>query len=78
MADEGQANQARQKHGSDLVRRGVHAIAVEEGKPHGKKGWVVVAHIRPRQHVKLPSSLPLSGGVDVPLVVTESEPFAPE
>ena len=81
MASEEQANRARKKHGSALMRQGVHAIEVTEGESHGKNGWVVLAHVSPRQDVALPSSLPLStasGEVDVPLVVKHSEPFKPE
>lgn len=81
MVDEEQANKARQQAGRDLMKRGVHAIGVEAGKSHGKKGWVVVAHVAPDAKVTLPSKLSLStekGEVDVPLVAVRSEPFKPE
>jgi hypothetical protein len=79
MANEDEANKVRQQHGRDLMKKGVHAIGVEEGKCHGKKGWVVVAHVAPKAKVDLPSSLSCStkeGEVEVPLVVTRSEPFS--
>jgi hypothetical protein len=81
MANEDEANKVRQEHGRDLLKKGVHAIGVEEGKNHGKKGWVVVAHVAPKAKVDLPSSLSYStneGEVEVPLVVARSEPFGLE
>jgi len=81
MATEDDANKARQQHGRDLMKRGVHAIGVEEGRRHGRQGWVVVAHVAPQAKVDLPASLSSAtkeGEVEVPLVVTRSEPFAPE
>jgi hypothetical protein len=81
MANEDEANKVRQQHGRDLMKMGVHAISVEEGKSHGKNGWVVVAHVAPEATVDLPSSLSYStkeGEVKVPLVVTRSEPFSLE
>jgi hypothetical protein len=81
MANEDDANKARQQHRTDLLKKGVHAIGVEEGKRHGKDGWVVVAHVAPDATVELPSTLFYStqkGKVDVPLVVTRSEPYKPE
>ncbi len=81
MANEGDANNARQHHRTDLLKRGVHAIGVEEGKRHGKDGWVVVAHVAPDADVELPSTLSYDakkGKVEVPLVVARSEPYKPE
>lgn len=81
MANEDEANRARREHGRELLRQGVHAIGVEEGAKHGKKGWVVIAHVAPKEKVDLPSSLPLStdaGKIEVPLVIEHSEPFKPE
>lgn len=81
MATEPQANKARQEHGNDLVRRGVHAIGVEAGEAHGHKGFVVVAHVPPGVEVDLPASLATparSGSVKVPLVVQSGEPLKPE
>ena len=81
MASEDEANKVRQQYGRDLMKKGVHAIGVEEGKSHGKNGWVVVAHVAPEATVDLPSSLSYStkeGEVKVPLVVTRSEPFSLE
>jgi hypothetical protein len=81
MANEDDANKARQQHQTDLLKRGVHAIGVEEGKHHGKDGWVVVAHVAPNSKVELPSTLSYfanKGNVEVPLVVARSEPYKPE
>jgi len=81
MASEDEANMARRQHGRALMQKGVHAIGVEEGEVHGRKGWVVVAHVAPKETVNLPSSLSSStngGIVEVPLVVRHSEPFALE
>jgi hypothetical protein len=78
MADEEQANKARELKARDLMRRGVHAIGVEAGKDHGKEGWVVVAHVAPGAKVDLPSKLSIStkeGDFEVPLVAVKSEPF---
>jgi hypothetical protein len=81
MANEDDANRARREHGRVLMQQGVHAIGVEEGVRHGKRGWVVIAHVAPQQKVDLPPSLPLStdkGTIEVPLVIEHSEPFMPE
>jgi len=81
MANEDDANKARQQHGQNLMKKGVHAIGVEEGRRYGKQGWVVVAHVAPKAKVDLPSSLSCSGKqgqVEVPLVVARSAPYAPE
>jgi hypothetical protein len=81
MADEEQANKARDVNARDLLKKGVHAIGVEAGKDHGKKGWVVVAHVAPEAKVNLPSMLSVStqqGDYQVPLVAVSSEPFKPE
>jgi hypothetical protein len=81
MASEDEANKARRQYGADLLKRGVHAIGVEEGKRHGKNGWVVVAHVEPKAQVTLPSTLSYSTGegeIQVPVVVAHSEPYVPE
>jgi hypothetical protein len=81
MANEKQANEARRQHGRTLLAKGAHAVGVEEGKHHGKRGFVVVAHIAPHQASDIPSSLTYSteeGEVEVPVVVERDEPFTPE
>lgn len=81
MATEEQANAARLQHGGALLKRGVHAIGVEEGSAHGKPGWVVVAHVSLGAHLSLPETLQIqtpSGTGAVPLVVAHTEPFMPE
>ena len=81
MADEDDANQARQEHRRELMKMGVHAVGVEEGKPHGQEGWVVVAHVSPEAKVELPELLSCRSKdrkVSVPLVVSRSEPYKPE
>lgn len=81
MADEAQANKARELSSRQLLQKGVHAIGVEPGKGYGKKGWVVVAHVHPTGDVKLPEALSVptdKGDVDVPVVTLRSEPFKPE
>lgn len=81
MANEEDANLAHKQHRTELLRMGVHAIGIEEGKQHRKDGWVVVAHIAPDAQVDLPSILIArknKSKVTVPLVVTRSEPFQPE
>jgi hypothetical protein len=78
MASEAEADQARRQHGGDLMRRGAHAIGVEDGRGYGKSGWVVVAHVAPKAKVDLPATLPCAGAqgqVDVPVVPVRSEPF---
>jgi hypothetical protein len=81
MASEDEANEVRQRYGRDLIKQGVHAIGIEEGKRHGRTGWVVVAHVAPGAKVDLPPSLShptKEGVVEVPLVVKRSAPFALE
>jgi hypothetical protein len=81
MADEAEANKAREQGSRKLLKKGVHAIGVEPGKGYGKKGWVVVAHIPPGADVTLPGALAVTtakGDVEVPLVTQRSEPFKPE
>jgi hypothetical protein len=81
VANEDEANEARQRHGKSLLQQGVHAIGVEDGKAHGKRGWVVVAHVSPDKPMKLPASLDYQtahGQGEVPLVVKYAEPFKPE
>jgi hypothetical protein len=81
MANEDEANKVRQQRGRDLLKLGAHAVGVEEGKSHGKAGWVVVAHVAPKAKVDLPSSLSYStseGEIEVPLVVARSEPYGLE
>lgn len=78
MASEEQANKAREQSGRDLLRRGAHALGVEN---RGKRGWVVVAHVAPDTKADLPSKVTVAsqkGDVDVPLVSITSEPFKPE
>ncbi|MBR1152455.1 hypothetical protein [Bradyrhizobium sp. JYMT SZCCT0428] len=78
MANEDQANKAREQNSRDLLKRGVHAVGVED---RGKSGWVVVCHVAPKAKAKLPSTLTVTthqGDVDVPLVTVKSEPFRPE
>jgi hypothetical protein len=77
MASEEEANAARQQHGRDLLKQGVHGVGVEEGRGHGQNGWVVVAHVAPGTDVKLPATLSTANG-DVPLVTVQSESFKPE
>jgi hypothetical protein len=81
MANEEQANRARELNSRKLLECGVHAIGVETGKNHGRSGWVVVAHVAPETDVTLPSTLTVAtarGDVQVPLVAIKSEPFKPE
>ncbi|MGX9427404.1 MULTISPECIES: hypothetical protein [Bradyrhizobium] len=81
MANEQQANKARELNSRELLKCGAHAIGVEAGKDHGKRGWVVVAHVAPEANVTLPPALTVAtekGDVQVPLVCVRSEPFKPE
>jgi hypothetical protein len=81
MANEEEANTARQAHGRELLKRGAHAIGVEKGTSYGKPGWVVVAHVAPGAKADFPSSLspsPQDGGDKVPLVIKRTEQFTPE
>jgi hypothetical protein len=77
MATEQQANEARRRYGRELMRRGAHAIGVEEGTSFGKKGFVVVAHVPPKKKADVPESL-TGDDFDVPVVVVRSEPFTAE
>lgn len=81
MANEEEANLAHKQHRTKLLKMGVHAIGIEEGRRHSKDGWVVVAHISQDAKVDLPAILIArknKNNVTVPLVVTRSEPFKPE
>jgi hypothetical protein len=81
MANEDQANEARRQLGGALLKQGAHAVGVEDGKSYGKKGFVIVAHVAPRQKSGVPPSLSLAtadGDVEIPVVVERTEPFKPE
>jgi hypothetical protein len=81
MANESEANKARELSSRQLLQKGAHAIGVEPGGGYGKRGWVVVAHIHPTGDVKLPQALSVptsKGEVNVPVVTLRSEPFKPE
>lgn len=80
MANEKEANSARQAHGRELLKRGAHSIGVEKGASYGKTGWVVVAHVAPGTKIDLPASLPASDKDDreVPVVTKRSARFVPE
>jgi hypothetical protein len=78
MASERQANEARRQHGQKLIEHGAHAIGVEDGASYGKKGFVVVAHVRPNRKADIPSSLSCrlqDKEIDVPVVVARSQSF---
>lgn len=80
-ASEAEAQKARRAHGHELVRRGAHAIGVEPGNRHGRKGYVVVAHVEPGRPAEMPESLTVESGkrqVEVPLIVEKSDLIVPE
>lgn len=81
MASEKQANKARELHSNLLAKRGAHAIGVTDGRPYGKRGFVVVAHVAPHTSHKIPDKL--KGDLDgkpfeVDVVTKASDPFVPE
>jgi len=81
MASEGEANAARQQCRSDLLKKGVHSIGVEEMKIDGVTSWVVVAYLEPSENVSLPSFVSLNdenGRMEVPLIVARTKRLSPD
>jgi len=81
VANEEQANKARDAHSDLLANRGAHAIGVESGRAYGKQGFVVVAHVGDKTKSDIPDSLTVKHKGDtlkVPVVVKSSERFRPE
>lgn len=81
MATLEEADRARAGHSEMLATKGAHAVGVEDGKPFGYSGWVVVAYTFEKTTTSMPSSLKIPDGVRevyVPLVVKNEAPFEPQ
>ena len=81
MANEREANRAREQH-SDLLRElGAHAIAVDEISRKGEKTFAVVAYFEKKPAAGFPAALEIKSGkraLEVPLVARVVEKFRPE
>jgi hypothetical protein len=81
MANEKQANKAREQHSGEFVRMGAHAIEVAPGGEFGKQGFVLVAHVTPKKKHFLPERVvtTMQGKkIEVEVIAKPSKPFKPE
>jgi hypothetical protein len=80
MANEKEANLARDQHADFLRDLGAHGITIDEVKQSGKPTFAVVAMFE-RTPKAIPNTLPVRSGkktMDVPLVARVTEKFKPE
>lgn len=80
MADEEEANLAREQHADFLRDLGAHGITVDEIKRKGEKSYAVVAFFE-QKPADLPDMLKVQSGkktLEVPLVARVMEKFRPE
>ena len=80
MANEEEANLAREQHADFLRDLGAHGITIDEVKHSGKQTFAVVAMFD-RAPKEIPNTLQLRRGkktLDVPLVARVTEKFRPE
>ncbi len=81
MANEKEANAAREQHSELLRQLGAHAIAVDEVKRGGEKTFAVVAYCEEKPTGPVPKQLAIKRGkrtVEVPLAFKKVERFRPE
>jgi hypothetical protein len=77
MITEKQANKAREKHSDSLVRKGAHAISVDEVKEKGKKSFAVKVFVD-KVSKAMPQFLTLkdkNATINVPVIVQKEEKF---
>lgn len=80
MADEKEANLARDQHADFLRDLGAHGITVDEIKRKGEKSFAVVAFFEEKPD-DVPNMLKVQSGkktLEVPLVARVAEKFRPE
>ena len=80
MANEKEANLAREQHSDFLRDLGAHGIAVDEVERKGEKSFAVVAFFE-QQPDSVPETLAVKSGaktLTVPLVARVTEKFKPE
>lgn len=80
MADEKEANLARDQHADFLRDLGAHGITVDEIKRKGEKSFAVVAFFEEKPD-DVPNMLKVQSGkktLEVPLVARVAERFRPE
>ena len=80
MANEKEANLAREEHADFLRDLGAHGITIDEVEQSGKQTFAVVAMFD-RKPKEIPDSLQLRRGkkiMQVPLVARVAEKFKPE
>jgi hypothetical protein len=80
MANEKEANLAREQHSDFLRDLGAHGITVDEVKRKGEKSFAVVA-LFSEQPDSVPETLAVKSGAKtlaVPLVARVAEKFKPE
>lgn len=80
MADEEEANLAREQHADFLRDLGAHGITVDEIKRKGKKSFAVVAFFKEKPD-DVPDMLKVQSGkktLEVPMVARVAEKFRPE
>ena len=81
MANERDANAARDQNTQLLTEMGAHAIAVDEVKRDGVKTFGVIAYVPKKPMRTVPKSLAVKKGkktLEVPLSVRVAEKFALE
>ena len=81
MANERDANAAREQNTQLLTEMGAHAIAVDEVKRGGEKTFAVVAYVPKKPAQPVPKSLQAKRGrktLQVPLKVQVAEKFGLE
>ena len=80
MADEEEANLAREQHADFLRDLGAHGITIDEIKRKGEKSFAVVAFFEEKPD-DMPNILKVQSGkktLEVPLVARVTERFKPE
>lgn len=80
MANEKEANLAREQYSDFLRNLGAHAIAVDEITRKGKKTFAVIAFFEKKPD-ELPNALEIKSGkrtVEIPLIGRVMEKYKPE
>jgi hypothetical protein len=80
MANEEQANLAREQHADFLRDLGAHGITIDEMKQRGEKTFAVIA-LFDHQPEEIPDTLEIKRGkkvMTVPLVARVAKKFKPE
>jgi hypothetical protein len=81
VANEREANLARQQHSDSLRQLGAHSIGVDKLKGRGTTGFAVIAFFERKPSKAIPQTLETRSGqrkLDVPLVVEIMKRPSPE